>query len=170
MEIRTISISTEKIDTFYDATQVDRISYPEGNSLAEIYLQGDLETRLDVLFNHPDVKCFLFSYDGVIDKAYLRTKVVDFRSSSNKKIFDAVSSIVQNYTSFFVDDKILLGDVHYLSNCTKFNKSVTQINVTKDLKDFTCTISPEIKEEAKSRKITIVSFPLILPITQGMTT
>ena len=36
-----MSISSEKNNTFYNATQVDRITYAEGNSPADIYLQSD---------------------------------------------------------------------------------------------------------------------------------
>ena len=36
-----MSFSKEKIDAFYNATRVDRITHPEGNISAEIYLQSD---------------------------------------------------------------------------------------------------------------------------------
>ena len=108
----------------YDATQVDRIIYPRGNRLVEIPLQCDLETRLEVLLNHPDIIGFLFDEDGVITKACLPTKVVNFGSSSNKKIFAVVSDSVHTYNPISVGDNILLSNIHHLSNFIKFNKSV----------------------------------------------
>ena len=54
-----MSITSAKEVDFYDKSD-EVIKYPEGASPAEIYVEGDLETRTDVILNHPDVIGFVF--------------------------------------------------------------------------------------------------------------
>ena len=54
-----MSITSAKEVEFYDKSD-EAIKYPEGTSPAEIYIEGDLETRTDVILNHPDVIGFVF--------------------------------------------------------------------------------------------------------------
>ena len=80
-----MSISSAKAVEFYDKTD-EVIMYSEGFSPAEIFLEGDTETRTDVILNHPDAIGFIFLYKDVVTKAFLPTKVVNFKvRSENKK-------------------------------------------------------------------------------------
>ena len=53
-----MSITSAKEVEFYDKTD-EEIKYPEGASLVEIYIEGDLEIHTDVISNHPDVIGFV---------------------------------------------------------------------------------------------------------------
>ena len=79
-----MSISSAKAVEFYDKTD-EVIMFSEGFSPAEIFLEGDIETRTDVLLNHPDVIGFIFLYEDVVTKAFLPTKVVNFKARSENK-------------------------------------------------------------------------------------
>ena len=74
-----MSISSAKAVKFYDKTD-EVIMYSEGFGPAEIFLEGDIETRTDVLLNHPDVIGFIFLYEDVVTKAFLPTKEVNFKA------------------------------------------------------------------------------------------
>ena len=54
-----MSITSAKEVEFYD-TSDEAITYSKGASPAEIYIKRDLETRTDVILNHPDVIGFVF--------------------------------------------------------------------------------------------------------------
>jgi len=164
-----MSITSAKEVEFYD-TSDEAITYPEGASPAEIYIGGDLETRSDVILNHPDVIGFIFLYEDVVTKAFLPTKVVNFQArNENKKVFAAVSGSLTNYTPFSVPDRTLLSDVYYISNLDKFTKIVSSINVAKNFKDYKGDLATHFTNESKSKKVSMVSFPIVLPLVKGMT-
>ena len=163
-----MSISSAKAVEFYDKTD-EVIMYSEGFSPAEIFLEGDIETRTDVLLNHPDVIGFIFLYEDVVTKAFLPTKVVNFKArSENKKIFAAVSGSLTNYTPFLVPDTTILSDVYYISNLDKFTKNASSANVAKNFKDYKGDLATHFTNESKSKKVLMVSFPIVLPLVKGM--
>ena len=148
-----MSIISAKEAEFYNKTE-EEIKYPEGTSPAELYVEGDLEIRTDVILNHPDVIGFIFLYEDVVTKAFLPTKVVNFKArNENKKVFAAVSGSLKSYTPFSVPDKTLLSDVYYISNLDKFTKIVGSINVYKHFKDYKGDLETHFTDESKSKKV-----------------
>ena len=58
---------------FFDETKKGE-SYEKGMHPVELYRNGDLDARSDVLLTHPDVIGFLFIHKGILIKAYLQKK------------------------------------------------------------------------------------------------
>ena len=103
----------------------------------ELFLNGDLDARSDVLLTHPDVIGFLFVHEGILTKAYLPKKVVNFEApaSEDRKSIVAVSGTCSEYTPFSVSEEILLSDVFHITDCDKFIKTFPTSNITKFAKD-----------------------------------
>ena len=69
-----MSYDEKKIhDDFFDESKKGE-SYEKGMNPVELYQNGDLDARSDVLLTHPDVIGFLFVHEGILTKAYLPKK------------------------------------------------------------------------------------------------
>ena len=76
---------TGKMDTFHRAHDIEK--YPPGLNPIDLFLDADIETRSEVLLNHPDVTGFVYIHDDEITKAFFPTKVIDFKAKDATKIF-----------------------------------------------------------------------------------
>ena len=56
-------------------------SYPDDQNPINIYIQGNAETRSDVILNHPDVIGFVYFNNNIVTKAFLPKKVINFKTS-----------------------------------------------------------------------------------------
>ena len=93
-------ITSAKEVEFYNKTE-EEIKYPEGTSPAELYVEGNLEIRTDVILNHPDVIGFVFLYEDVVTKAFLPTKVVNFKARNENKKSLQQSVVLSKVTLLF---------------------------------------------------------------------
>ena len=113
------------------------VNFPEGLHPVELYYKGDMETRGDVLLNHPEVTGFIYLHEDVITKAYFPKKVVNFKATSedNKKVIAAVSGSTDEFTPFCVPEKMLLCDALHFTDYSQFVKGTTSVSVGKFLKE-----------------------------------
>ena len=83
-------------------------AYSKGDHPLDLFLKGDVETRGDVILNHPDVIGFVYLNDDIITKAFLPKKVINFKATkdANKKVIVAVSGDTEEYTPFCVPEKL----------------------------------------------------------------
>ena len=64
-----------------------------------MYLEGDTETRGDIILTHSDVTGFVHLQDDTVVKAYLPKRVVNFKASCKEKIkvIVAVREYIQDH-------------------------------------------------------------------------
>ena len=101
-----------------------------------LYLQGTVQTRSDIILNHPDVTGFVYLHEDVIRKAFLPKKIINFKCTSEiRNNIAAVSGDTEDYTPFLVLEKDLLSDTLHITDCTALNKETPSISLTKFLKE-----------------------------------
>ena len=137
-----------------------------------MYLEGDSETRGDIILNHPDVTGFVYLHDDTIVKAYLPKRVVNFKATSKekRKVIVAVSGDTQDHIPFSISEIDLLSDTLHLTDCTTLNKKTPVISIAtfvKDNKNSLPSLPKEFNSDSKMKKLKVVSFPNILPIMKG---
>ena len=147
-------------------------SYPDDQNPINIYIQGNAETRSDVILNHPDVIGFVYLNENIVTKAFLPKKVINFKTSdpSKKKIIVAVSGDTDEFTPFSIPEQDLFSDTLHFSDSTKLEKETPSISIAKFLKDNADLLSElpsEFDSESKVKKLKAVAFPLILPLVRG---
>ena len=105
----TFSIYTfqTKVSIKFETIEVEIATYFNGNHPLELFVKGDLETRKDVILNHPDVIECVYLNEGVITKDFIPKKVVNFKvtDQDNRKVIVAVSGSTEKYTPFIVPEK-----------------------------------------------------------------
>ena len=148
------------------------VNFPEGLHPVELYYKGDMETRGDVLLNHPEVTGFIYLHEDVITKAYFPKKVVNFKATSedNKKVIAAVSGSTDEFTPFCVPEKILQCDALHFTDSNKFAKGTSSVSVGKFLRDNKKnlpSLPQEYNSDAKIKSLRVITFPMILPIVKG---
>ena len=136
-----------------------------------LFLEGNVETRSNVLLNHPDVTGFIYMQDDVVTKAFLPKRVVNFKASPDKRNnIVAVSGDAEDYIPFSVPEKDLLSDTLHFTDCTNLNSKTPSIAVGRFLKDNAADL-PDLPQEfntdAKIKRLKVASFPLILPLIKG---
>ena len=72
------------MDTFDRAHDIAK--YPSGLNPIDLFLDADIETRSEVLLNHPDVTGFVYIHDNEITKAFFSTKVIDFKTKDTGNV------------------------------------------------------------------------------------
>ena len=77
----------------FEEKGLELATYPKGSHPLDLFLQGDIETRGDVILTHPDVIGFVYLNEDIITKTYLPKKVVNFKATTqaNKKVIVVVS-------------------------------------------------------------------------------
>ena len=146
----------EKIvhDEFFDESQKQK-PYKKGIHPVELFLNGNLDARSDVLLTHPDVIGFLFVHEDIITEVYLPKKVVTFEAtaSETRKSIVAVSGTCSEYTFFSVSEEILLSNVFHITDCDKFIKIFPTYNITKFAKENKSNLQEEYKEIVKAKNL-----------------
>ena len=137
-----------------------------------IFFQGNVQDRSDVILNHPDVTGFIYLHDGVVRKAFLPKKVINFKATSaeRRNAIVAVSGDPEEYTPFSVSESELFSDTFHLTDCATLNKKTPFVPVGKFIKEHDKHIKDlpdEYNTDSKIKKLKIASFPLVLPIIQG---
>ena len=158
------------MNTFNRAHDIEM--YPSGQNPIEVFLDADLETRSEVLLNHPDVTGFVYIHEDEITKAFFPTKVVDFKAkdTSKRKSIAAVTGTPGEYSPFSVQENVLFSDNLHLSDSKKFSKEVSRLNVSSWLKENASKLTNGLPDEFTDKKIKniqIIAFPAILPMIKG---
>ena len=158
------------METFNRAHDIAK--YPSGQNPIDLFLDADVETRSEVLLNHPDVTGFVYIHDDEITKAFFPTKVVDFKAkdTNKRKTIAAVTGSPGEYSPFSVQENVLLSDNLHLSDSKKFSARVSKLNIGSWLKDnqSKLTISlPDEFTEKKMKNVQVIAFPVILPMVKG---
>ena len=96
-----------------------------------------METRSNVILNHPDVIGFVYLNENNVTKAFLPKKHVNFTAATSDKsnIIVAVSGEPEEYTPFSVPEDHLFSDCYHLIDCNNPNKNTPSISVSKFIKD-----------------------------------
>ena len=145
--------------------------YDDDSHLLFLYLQGMVQIRSDIILNHPDVTGFVYLNEDVITKAFLPKKIINFKSTSeNRNNIAAISGDMEDYTPFLVLEKDLFSDTLHITDCTELNKETPSIALTKFLKECgkdQLTLPKEFESDNKTKKLKVVSFPMILPMLKG---
>ena len=102
-----------------------------------LYLLGNKDMRTDVILNHPDVIGFMYLYKDSVRKAFLASKVVNFKATNplKRNTIIAVSGDTENYIPFSVPETELFSDTLHITDCTTLNKKTPSIGVGKYIKD-----------------------------------
>ena len=152
----------------FESEDKEEATYNVGENPLDLFIEGDTEMRGEILLNHPDVTGFIYLNDDVITKAFLPKKMVNFKN--NTKVIISVSGDTEDFTAISVHDKALLGDSLHLTDSNKFSITSAMVQVGKHLKDNAQDLPDLPKEfstEARVKKLSIIAFPLILPLVKG---
>ena len=108
----------------FEEKGLPKASYTNDLHPLYMFLNGDLDTRAEIILNHPDVIGFVYLHDDNITKAFLPKKVVNFAASSpeKRKTIVAVSGDADDYNFISVSESILLSDTLHLTDCSTLNK------------------------------------------------
>ena len=150
----------------------DIMKYLSCQNPIDHFLDANIETRSEDLLNLPDVTGFVYIHDDEITKAFLPTKVVNFKvNDTNKyKTIAAVTVSPGEYSPSSVQENVLLSDNLPLSNLKKISSRVSKLNIASWLKDnhSKLTISlPDEFADTKMKNVQIITFPVILPMVKG---
>ena len=123
------------MDTFARAHDIEK--YPPGLNPIDLFLDADIQTRSEVLLNHPDVTGFVYIHDDEITKAFFPTKVIDFKAkdATKRKTIAAITGSPNEYSPFSVQENDLLSDNLHISDSKKFSATVPRLNIGSWLKD-----------------------------------
>ena len=89
---------------------------------------------------------------------------------ANNKVIISVSGDIEDCTTVSVHDKALLGDSLHLTDSKSFTSESAIVSVGKYLKDNTenfPNLPSEFSTEARIKKLSIIVFPLIIPLVKG---
>jgi len=81
----------------------------------EIFLRGDRNVRSDLIFSHPSEVGLLYVKDGILQKAFLPTKISNF-SDRLKTSVVAVYVFCSSPTSIKINFRNLFSDVYRFSS------------------------------------------------------
>ena len=147
-------------------------NYADDSHPLYLYLQGDIQTRSEVILNHTDVIGFVYMNEDIVTKAFLVKKMINFgaTSPSKRNTIIAVSGDTEDYTPFSVPEADIFSDTLHLTDCTTLNKKTPTILIGKFLKeneDKLPSLPKEYDTDAKIKKLKLASFSLILPLIKG---
>ena len=133
------------------------------------FVHTNPEVRINLLLNHPEIYGFVYIIDGILTKAFLPKKSVDW--TKNREHIAAVSGSPLDYTPFSVPGDIISGDTPHLHEPVKLHSTLKSsspgrhiIKYRKDLRNL-----PEIaRTNAKAKTLRIVNFPIVLPLIKGL--
>ena len=133
------------------------------------FVHTNPEVRLNLLLNHPKIYGFVYILDGILTKAFLPKKSVDW--STNREHIATVSGSPYNYTPFSVPSDIISGDTPHLHEPVKLHSTLKSSSpgkfIIKNRKDLR-NLPEEARTDAKAETLRIVNFPIVLPLIKGL--
>ena len=82
--------------------------FEEGMHPLELYVQGTLDQRINILLNHPAVQGFIFISDETITKTFFPKRVTDWKT--NKSVIAAVTDSPDVFIPFSISEEMLGSD------------------------------------------------------------
>ena len=154
-----------------DLTDESPRTYEDELHPVEIYLRGNLETRSDIIINHPDVAGYLYLHDGILSKAYFPKKVVDYgkQDKGDFKVIAAATGPPEEYVPFYAPEIFILSDHHHLELSPKRHKDIKTTSFTKYAKEHKkeLHIPAGLKKDKDIKNLVILAFPVVLPLLRG---
>ena len=131
-----------------------KASYTNDLHPLHMFLNGDLDTRAEIILNHPDVIGFVYLHDDNITEYFLPKKVVNFAASfpEKRKTIVAVSGDTDDYNFISVPESVLLSDTLHLLDFSTLNKKTHVESIasfSKESKDELPDLPDEFNTEAK---------------------
>ena len=161
----SVQKSVEKFEETFESKD-ERVVFASGEHPLELYFQGDYDTRANVIFNHPEVEGFAYVYEDTLTKAFLATRIVDFKKTFCHQVA-AVSGDFSESIPFVVNETVLFSNsLHYtnheLDDCIPSEKAGKWMTKNKG------KYPPPPIEFNKLGNIRIVSIPYIIPLIKGV--
>ena len=146
--------------------------FEENEHPFELFIQGNQETRRDIILHHPDVHGFLFIQDDNLTKAYLPKKLTNFKAPPvpERHTIASVSGSPDEYIPFTVTEATLLSDTPHFFDGPASDSIFQTSSISKFLKDNRKDLHdiPSIfSTENKSKNARSLSLPLILLLVKG---
>ena len=157
------------MDSFEPSSPNDIFTETGLHNPIDLYFESDLDTRVNILLNHPQVIGFVYFNEGSVVKAFLPKRIIDW--SSNDRVIAAVSGSPSDFVPFSVRETDLCGNNLFLCDLVKFDDKVKPKAVGQYFKHKRKQIAvvPECAStDSKSKNLHVVSFPSILPLVKGL--
>ena len=155
--------------SFEPVHQEPQSSDNEDEDLLLKFVHTNPEVRLNLLLNHPKIFGFVYIVDGILTKAFLPKKSVDW--TKNREYIAAVSGNPHDYTPFSVPGDIISGDTPHLHEPVKLHSTLKSSApgkfIVKNRKDLR-NLPEEARTDAKAKSLRIVNFPIVLPLIKGL--
>ena len=110
----SVQKSVEKLDETFESKD-KRVVFASGEHPLELYFQGNYDTRANVIFNHPEVEGFSYVYEDMLTKAFLATRIVDFKKTFCHQVV-AVSGDFSEFVPFVVNETVLFSNSLHCNN------------------------------------------------------
>ena len=69
----------------FEDKNLDKPDYQDDFHPLNIFLQGNVQTRSDVILSHPDVTGFIYLYDRFIRKAFYQKRLSTLKQQQQRK-------------------------------------------------------------------------------------
>ena len=157
----SVQKSVHKLDETFESKD-KRVVFASGEHPLELYFQGDYDTRANVIFNHPEVEGFAYVYEDTLTKAFLATRIIDFKNSLYQQIV-VVTGDFSEFVPFVVKESTLFSNSLYYNNgelddCIPLEKVGNWLTKNKG------KCPPPPSEFNKLGNLRIVSIPYIIPL------
>ena len=154
----------QKLDGTFESKD-KRVVFASGEHPLDLYFQGDYDTRANVIFDHPKVEGFDYVYEDTLTKAFLATRIVDFKKTLCYQVV-AVNSNFSECVPFVVKENVLFSNsLHY--NNGELDDCIPSEKVGKWLTKNKGKYPPPPSEFNKLGNLRITSIPYIIPLIKG---
>ena len=160
----SVQKSVPKLDETFESKDKSFV-FPIGEHPLDLFFQGDYGTRVNILFNHPEVEGFAYVYEDILTKAFLATRIVDFKKSRSNQVV-AVNGNFSEFVPFVVLESLLFSNSLHYSN-GDLDDSIQSEKAGKWLTKNKGKYPPLPDEFAKLGNVRIVSIPYIIPLIKG---
>ena len=151
--------TTLQTTSFIDINEKTPV-FEEGMHPLELYVQGTLDQRINILLNHPAVQGFIFISDETITKAFFLKRVTDWKT--NKSVIAAVTGSPDVFMPFSISEEMLGSDNLFLAEPPQLHKLVETISAHKFIKENkkTSTEAPSVCQyRTKTETMPLHRFP-----------
>ena len=160
----SVQKSVQKLDETFELKD-KKVVFASGEYPLELYFQGDCDTKTNVIFNRPEVESFAYIYEDTLTKAFLATRIIDFKKSLCHQVV-AVNGDFSDFVPFVVKESVLFSNsLHYtngeLDDCIPSEKAGKWLTKNKE------KYPPLPSEFNKLGNLRMVSIPYIIPLIKG---
>ena len=102
-----------KLDELFEDKEGEMVIFASREHPVEFFFQGDYDTWTNVIFNHPEIESFAYVYKDTLTKAFLTTKIIDFKMSKGNQVV-VVDGNFSEFVPFTVIENLLFSNsLHY---------------------------------------------------------